>query len=513
MRDLQFDLITRALSSSASRRGALGLLTSAAGLLAFDAADAREGKHRKRHKKRSKRSKRRKHGGGSQSGSVCSRAGSRTCDPAQAGAGQDLRQCDLSSGALVWTGLSGSNATQADLTGAHLLGAQLEAMDLFEACLAEATLRNASLRGSTLKDADLSGADLCGADLRGTRVTEAQLASASVCCSTLRSDGSSAAPCSQGRTCCGDGCSDLTSSSANCGACGKTCAEDQVCCEGTCVVPGVGQRCSTPDPVCIPPSQDLQKVLDDAPANATIWLCSGTWELENTLLVSKDVTIIGSVDGNSSILDGGGNIQVVGIRPKVTVEIEAVTITRGQADEGAGIFNQGYLTLYSCQVTKNSARLGGGLYNEGTVRVYYGAFANNDVLQGSDPFFDPDYRGGAIYNDEGTVDLYGAVFSDNTANEDLTDAGEGGAIFNYYGQVTLHSGTQLTNNHAEAWGGGIYNEGGKLTVEAGSSVTTNAAGYSGGGVYADGGASNIAAGTVTGNNPDNCYGSLTTNCT
>lgn len=108
-----------------------------------------------------------------------------------------MRQGDLASGALVWTALSGSNASQADLTRAPLLGAQLEAVDLSEVCLANATLRNASLRGSSLQ-----GADLRGADLRGTRVTDTLLTSASVCYGSQRSDGA-AAPCSAGRTCCG----------------------------------------------------------------------------------------------------------------------------------------------------------------------------------------------------------------------------------------------------------------------------------------------------------------------
>ncbi|MCA9862678.1 MAG: pentapeptide repeat-containing protein [Thermomicrobiales bacterium] len=512
MRISQFDALLRAVGNNVSRRSALGLLTLAASLFTLDTADARNRKHRKRRRVRSRRRRRRKDQR-ARKGAVCKRAGSRACELAQAAPGQDLRNCNLANGALVWANLSGAKASRANLSGAHLLGSELDGADISRACMAGATLRNASLRGANLDGADLGGADLCGADLRGAQVTNAQLSSASACCSTRRSDGSSAAPCSPGRTCCDGGCIDLTTSSANCGACGNTCAAGQVCCEGACVVPGGGQRCSTPDPVCIPSSQDLQQVFDEAEDNVTIHLCAGTWQLTNTLLIAKNLTILGSGDGQGTVLDGGwANIQIVGIRQHATVEFKNVTFTNGVADEGAGLFNQGYLTLYNCQVTRNSARQGGGVYNEGTVRVFYGSFADNIVTPGSAPF-NPDYSGGAIYNDEGTVYVEGTAFTHNLANVANMDDGEGGAIFNYYGQVTLSPGTQVTDNHAIDWGGGIYNDGGRLVVQAGTSITSNAAGNGGGGIYADGGSYEIAAGAVINNTPDDCDGSLKPNCT
>jgi hypothetical protein len=508
MRDTHFDFLTRALDQTVSRRSTLGVLGIAASLLTLDAADARNRKHRRRRRRKSQRRRRRRN-----RSQVCKRAGNRSCDVSAVAPGQDLSKCNLANGPLVWASLAGGKANRANLSEAHLLGAELDGTDLSRACLAGASLRHASLRGANLDGADLSGADLCGADLRGARISSKQLASASVCCSTRLPDGSSAAPCPQGRTCCGDGCTDLSISNANCGACGNTCPSGQVCCEGTCVTPGVGQRCSTPDPLCIPPNQDLQEVIDQAEDNSTIYLCSGTWGLTETILISKNLTILGSLESfqPTSVLDGRNIFQVVGIRPTATVEFQNVSFINGLTDEGGGIFNQGYLTLYGCTLEQNLARLGGGIYNEGTLRVYRSSFSKNQARQSSDPF-DPVYRGGALYNDEGTVVIETTTFTDNTANDESMDYGEGGAILNYYGQVTLGSGAILNNNHAEAWGGAIYNDGGKLAVQAGVSITTNAAGYSGGGIYADGGSSDITPGTVTGNNPDNCNGTLNTKC-
>ena len=57
--------------------------------------------------------------------------------------------------------------------------------------------------------------------------------------------------CADGLTVCGISCWDLQSHPDNCGTCGNACAEDSVCCDGTCVAPaadpvycGAAGRCT-----------------------------------------------------------------------------------------------------------------------------------------------------------------------------------------------------------------------------------------------------------------------------
>ena len=370
----RFDAITQSLGAGTTRRGALGLLAVAAGL-ALDAASVRSRKRKRKHEH-----KQGKPGDDAPrvAGNVCAAAGARACNPAQARSGSNLSRCDFAAAGLVGAKLNGVNASQANFAGAHMLGVNLGGANLGNACFAGATLRNASLRGVTVGGADFSDADLCGADLRGTNVTAAQIAAASVCCSTRLPNGKPAAPCSAGWTCCGSSCTDVKHDSGNCGRCGNVCQSGEICCGGRCVDPAPGGRCGLGDPDCLPPAQDLQEAFDAASEGATIHLCAGTWELSDTILVNKSLNIFGPT-GGGTVLSGQGANQVVGIRPNISVIIGNVTFTQGDADEGAGIFNQGNLGLYDCQVTHNSARLGGGIYNEGNLYLYDTTISHNAV--------------------------------------------------------------------------------------------------------------------------------------
>ena len=61
--------------------------------------------------------------------------------------------------------------------------------------------------------------------------------------------------CTEGETCCGKGCVDLTTSGANCGACGVVCPTNRVCQAGKCVCAGqtCGDHCCGSRDVCCGP--------------------------------------------------------------------------------------------------------------------------------------------------------------------------------------------------------------------------------------------------------------------
>lgn len=232
-----------------------------------------------------------------------------------------------------------------------------------------------------------------------------------------------------------------------------------------------------------PEAQDavtLQAKIDD-PATTSLRLCGGTWLLDRTITISKDLTLLGT---DATVLkmqdtdgDGYGDARVLAIAAGVAVTLQNLEITNGNATgfsaplgNGGGIFNEGTLTLRGCQVRGNSAG----------------------------------YQGGGIYSFGGKLTLTaGSQVTGNTAKQDSY----GGGIFSYVGTSVLRAGSSVTDNTAAQYGGGIYNHTSTLTLEADSSVTRNTAKYSGGGIQNNGGTVTIYdAGSVTDNTPagDQC---------
>jgi hypothetical protein len=79
-------------------------------------------------------------------------------------------------------------------------------------------------------------------------------------------------------------------------------------------------------------------------------------------------------------------------------------VSGNTAIEGAGIYNQGTVTVNSSAVSGNVAQSrGGGIYNDrGTVTL------NSSTVTGNTAF-----QGGGIYNDGGTVTLVDSTVSGN----------------------------------------------------------------------------------------------------
>ena len=512
MDPFQFDRLARVMAGTSTRRRALGLLTSLVIVTRWehDPASAKKRKHRGKGKGKGQGNKP-NDGGATPSGNVCAKAGTRTCDLSQPRDGVLWDQCNLRDAGLVGASLAGMQARGASFAGAHMLGADLTGAHLAGACLTNATLRGARLRGVLARGADLDGADLCGADLRGAQLSSGQIAQARVCCSTRLPNGKSAAPCPAGRACCGIACTDVQFDPGNCGACGNICEGGTICCDGQCVAPSPGGFCGQDAPDCIDDTQDLQTVFDAARDYQLIHLCAGTWNLPDTLLINKSLSIFGPTGGGVT-LSGQNKNQVLGIRPNINVNIGNVSFTQGSADEGAGIFNQGSLGLYYCEIIQNEATFGAGIYNEGALYLYNTAVIQNAVKRGSNEL-DWEYDGGGIYNDEGTVVLYsGTAKSSNTANDRTQDYANGGGLYNNYGEVTLKTDVEFVNNHAATHGGGLHNFFGTMTFESGSLVTDNVAGKDGGGLYDEFDCCSVHLVTIantsiiTGNTPNNCAG-------
>ncbi len=103
--------------------------------------------------------------------------------------------------------------------------------------------------------------------------------------------------------------------------------------------------------------------------------------------------------------------------------------------------------------------------------------------------------GGAIQNEEGTLNIFHSTIKNNSATGNL-----GGGIYNYKGNLTIAHST-INNNFTNYSGGGIYNEKGNLTI-AHSTISSNSASDDGGGIYSSNGNTTIINTTITNNTAD-----------
>ena len=119
-----------------------------------------------------------------------------------------------------------------------------------------------------------------------------------------------------------------------------------------------------------------------------------------------------------------------------TVNISGVVITGGNAVSGAGILNNGTLTVTDSTFSNNSANYGGGILNNGALTITNCTFTDNFAT----------VYGGGILND-GTLTITNCTFTDNFATV------YGGGISNA-NSMTVTNCT-ISGNSASYGGSGI----------------------------------------------------------
>jgi hypothetical protein len=197
---------------------------------------------------------------------------------------------------------------------------------------------------------------------------------------------------------------------------------------------------------------------------------------------------------------------VLSIEAGTQVMLQDLTITKGAAGMGAGIFNFGSLTLLGVGVTENTAvAAGAGIYNSRDLTLQTGSH-----VTGNTTTFEAG-GGAGIFSQDGTATLQsGSTVTGNTS------AYHAGGIYNHYGTLMLQSGSRVTGNTTSLDGGGIYSLSGTVTMKEGSRVTGNTAGGDGGGIY-----NNVSTVTLEGAAPslivvnncqNNCAGDSTAKC-
>lgn len=197
--------------------------------------------------------------------------------------------------------------------------------------------------------------------------------------------------------------------------------------------------------------------------NGTVRIANGTYTgADNTNInINKNMNIIGESQ-TGTIINGTNTNWIFNIQSNVTLILQNLTLTNGNATTGGAILNQGNLTVNNCTFRDNSALSGGVIRNNQGNSTFNGCTFTGNTAQ----------VGGAIYNlQEGTLIVKKCTFKNNIATHTLILTG-GGAIYGS-GNATIVN-CNFINNTAIEYGGAINNGAGNWTIN-GCTFTGNTA--------------------------------------
>jgi predicted outer membrane repeat protein len=225
----------------------------------------------------------------------------------------------------------------------------------------------------------------------------------------------------------------------------------------------------------------IQNAVDNVKDNDVIKVTSGTYK-EN-IRISKSIELIGE-NRNTTIIDGNQQNSCITItKPQISVKLNDFTIMNGKADVGAGINNNGSLTIKNSIITQNSAvnlvtegGWGGGILNLGSLDIENSLVQNN---RAQDNQSNGGGWGGGICND-GNLNIKTSTISSNTAKYGAGIWNDAGAENTY--ELNLIN-TTISGNIAKcpngcsgnttSYGGGIINFGDMNVIN--SIITCNTA--------------------------------------
>ena len=225
----------------------------------------------------------------------------------------------------------------------------------------------------------------------------------------------------------------------------------------------------------------------------TITLSSGQ------LVVDKSLTIDGA-SGNvyTPTVNANNASRVFWVGPSINVTINRLNIVNGYRDAdtgGAGIYNQGALTVTSSALISNTStnfQYGGAVYN---------AFGGTMTISGSQFINNTGYFGGAIYSGGGNnpvMYIRNTTFVSNTGTF-------GGAVTNLNANLMDIAGSTFISNTASNYGGAVYSRS-PLTVT--TSTFNNNSSLAGGGGIQDYGTLYLDTSTFFGNSAQTLGGAL-----
>ena len=131
----------------------------------------------------------------------------------------------------------------------------------------------------------------------------------------------------------------------------------------------------------------INAAMNAAAPGGTITIGAGVYR--EKLILTKNITLQGA-GAQQTILDGNGTMRVLEVQKGVVAVVKGVTIQKGENNTGgAGVLNNGTLTLNESSITGNMSRdaNGGGILNTGNLTLLRSTVSKN-----------VGYFGGGIYN-------------------------------------------------------------------------------------------------------------------
>ena len=235
---------------------------------------------------------------------------------------------------------------------------------------------------------------------------------------------------------------------------------------------GDGSSCTDPDYVG-GDEGPINSAADWAVDGDTIYICAGTYAIENTIELGVELLTLQGAGAGVTILYGGANTQILDC---TTATVSGLTFEDGDADgddrpdEGGAINCTTVIVTNSIFIGNEAYADGGAIYGT-TVTITNSTFRNNNTYGGGD--------GGAIWGEN--VTITNSTFVGN-------DADYGGAILADSGTLTVTNSLFIGNE--AIYGGAIAGLGldGTITVTNSTFVGNSAT---------DGGAIGAITGTIT----------------
>lgn len=227
--------------------------------------------------------------------------------------------------------------------------------------------------------------------------------------------------------------------------------------------------CSTASSPC----KTINAAIAKAAAGDTVMIASGIYTGTGTEVVLINKNIVLSAGWNASFTEQtgtsivGGQIARRGIKILAgrIVFIDHITVRNGKvSDNGAGIWNEGNLSLSNCVIEGNQAyQGGGGIYNTGALTITNSIIRSNTAV-----------GGGGIYS----YSSFPITIDHTKITNNRADVLGGGISYDFNASYALADNSSITNSiisgNSASGGGGISMDWGKMTI-TNSSIVYNVA--------------------------------------
>jgi hypothetical protein len=243
------------------------------------------------------------------------------------------------------------------------------------------------------------------------------------------------------------------------------------------------------------PCATLSRAVSLAIADATIHVGPGTFTDHVTISPETTRLTIAGSGMKSTVISGSFTGTVFTIDANTTATLQDMTIEQGQAAEGGGVNNAGYLTLERVEVGFNAAitvsddgvsGAGGGVYSTGPLVIADSALVANqaarvggalaelsnedsaqlsrDLIQGNQVVLsngaagvvDVTKNGGGVSITQGEID-HSTLVGNQIVDAAGQPAGFGGGVFAF--NVSLYADTVADNRAAAGGGAGVVDHG------------------------------------------------------